>query len=92
MKDNILDMAAKAAMKAPPVQQQQQGVAPQPSPMSIQIAQTRDGAGNSFVVLIVQHLYGQSVYHFEPDGADRIGDAMKGAARQARTGLEIPRM
>lgn len=89
-RDNILDLAAKAARQAPPIQPQ--GVAPQPSPMSIQIAQTKDGAGNSFVVLIVQHLYGQSVYHFEPDGADRIGDAMKGAARQARTGLEIPRM
>lgn len=88
--EEILKRAAQAA-KQNQGQPAQQGVPPGPAPMSVQIAQARDAAGNPFVILAIQHQMGQSVFHFDPDGADRIADAIKDTARLARTGLEIVR-
>ena len=89
--ETILKAAAEAAMQAQGQEMQQQMVAPQPVPMTIQMSSTQDMQGNKFVVLMIQHPVGQTVLHFDPQSADQIGDGLKDAARLARTGLEIAR-
>lgn len=86
----ILRAAAEAAQQQQ-TQGQQQMVAPQPVPMSIQMSTTQDMQGNKFVVFVVQHPVGQTVLHFEAEAAEKIGEGLKDAARLARTGLEIAR-
>lgn len=88
--DAILRAAAEAAQQ-PQMQAQPQTVAPQPVPMSIQMTTTQDMQGNKYVVLVVQHPVGQTVLHFDAEGAEKIGEGLKDAARLARTGLEIAR-
>lgn len=83
--EEILKRAAAVAKQ----QQQQPAVMPNPSPMSVQVAQTRDQQGNTYVVLIVHHHLGQNVFHLEPDGAERIGEAIQKQAKVARTGLDV---
>lgn len=89
--DEILRRAAEAAKQMPTAQPQPQGVTPQPSPMSIGLAHGRGLDGTAFVVLTINHLTGSSVFHFDTDGAERVGDMLKETARLARTGLEIVR-
>lgn len=90
--DMILKAAAEAAMQAQdPLSQQPQGVTPSPVPMTLQLTTVQDTQGNKYVVLIIQHPMGQSVLHFDPDGADQIAEGLKNTARLARTGLEIAR-
>lgn len=91
--DKIIEAAARFAqqqMGAAP--QQPQTVVPQPCPMSVQIGQVSAPNGNNLVVFIVHHLTGQSVYHFDAEQAEHIAEAIKSAAMQAKTGLEIPRL
>lgn len=85
--DKILEMAARAASQS----QEPQGVQPSPVPMTIQVSVAQDMSGNKFVVLIVNHPVGTSVYHLHPDGAESISKALADTARLARTGLEIAR-
>ena len=79
--DDILRRAAEAAQQV----QTPQGVQPAPSPMSVQVAQM-----GQYVVLVIQHSVGQSVFFFEPEGAEKIADNIKSVARMARTGLALP--
>lgn len=91
--DKIIDAAARFAqqqMGTAPVQPQL--VQPQPCPMSVQIGQAHGPEGKNLVVFIIHHMTGQSVYHFGPDEAVGIAEAIKQAATQAKTGLEIPRL
>lgn len=88
--DKILKAAAEAAMQQQ-MPQQQQIVQPQPVPMTVQMSTGQDIQGNKLVMLIINHPLGQSVYHFTPEGADQISEGLKGAARLAKTGLEIAR-
>lgn len=90
-KDSIIEAAARFAQQMPQEPMQPNVVQPQPVPMSIQLLQRQATDGAKYVVLIINHLTGQSVYHFDPDGAESIGDALKDAARVSRTGLEIPK-
>lgn len=91
--DKIIEAAARFAQQqmgaAPP---QPQTVQPQPCPMSVQIGQAHGPDGKNLVVFIVHHLTGQSVYHFGAEEAEHIAEAIKNTARQAKTGLEIPRL
>jgi hypothetical protein len=91
--DMILKQAAEAAMQVqdPFQQQQPQGVVPSPVPMTLQMTTVQDMQGNKYVVLIIQHPMGQTVLHFDPDGAEQIAEGLKNTARLARTGLEIAR-
>jgi hypothetical protein len=90
--EEILRRAAEAAknMKMEPTPHQQ-GVQPQPSPISINLSHGKSQDGTSFVVLTIQHLTGSSVFYVDADGAEKIGDMLKETARLARTGLEIVR-
>lgn len=92
--DKIIDAAARFAQQqmGAASQIQPQLVQPQPCPMSVQIGQAHGPEGKNLVVFIIHHMTGQSVYHFGPEEADGIADAIKNAARQAKTGLEIPRL
>jgi hypothetical protein len=93
--DKIIEAAARFAkqqMEQGGMPQQSQTVAPQPCPMSVQIGQAHGPDGKNLVLFIVHHLTGQSVYHFGAEEAEHIGEAIKQAARQAKTGLEIPRL
>lgn len=89
--EEILRRAAEAAKNMQDAPQQPQGVVPQPSPMSIGLAHGRGPDGTAFVILTINHLTGSSVFHFDADGAERVGDMLKETARLARTGLEIVR-
>lgn len=93
--DSILKAAAEAAMQAQnpnSMQPQQPQVVPaQPVPMSIQMSSTQDMQGNKYVVLVINHPTGQSVYHLTPEGAEQIADGLKQTARLSKTGLEIAR-
>lgn len=87
--ESMLRAAAESAMQQQGVQQQV--VPPQPVPLSVQMATSQDTQGNKFVVLVINHPLGQSVYHFTPEGADQIADGLKQTARLSKTGLEIAR-
>lgn len=65
-------------------------VQPQPSPMTVQVAQAEGQDGKKFVVLVVAHPTGQSVFHFDADGAERVAVMLKDASTQARSGLVVP--
>lgn len=89
-RDSILRAAAQAAEQtgnSQPVQ----GITPQPLPTSVQLASSRDGSGNKFVVVTITTPAGQNLYFFDPDSAEKIADGIKETARLARTGLEIAR-
>jgi hypothetical protein len=57
--------------------------------MSIQISQAQDNTGQQLVVLVLSHAVGQSVFFFDAEGAERLGEKLKDIARTARTGLTI---
>ena len=84
--ESILKAAAEAAMQA---QNPQTLVMPQAVPMAFQIGTAQDNQGNKFVRLTIQHPMGNTELFLQVEGADQIGDAIKNAARLARTGLEI---
>lgn len=88
----ILQAAAEAAknMNSSPDEAVAQTVPPQPVPLSVQVTTTQQPS--KFVVLVINTPVGQSVYFFDPDGAEKVANAVLDAARQARTGLEIPRI
>ena len=86
--ERILQAAAEAAKQ---VQEQPSMVAPQPVPMTVQMSTSQMADGSRFVVLIVHHPMGSSLFHFDPNGAEAVADGLKDAARIARTGLEIAR-
>lgn len=86
---NLIDQAVKATQQQAP---QPPVVQPHPAPMSVQLTTSQDPQGNKYLILIIHHATGQSVFHFHPDNADQLADAIKDAARVARTGLEIPRV
>lgn len=88
--DTILKAAAEAAMREQG-QPLQQAVPPQPVPMTVQLSTVQDIEGNKFVVLIINHPLGQSVYHFTPEGADQISEGLKQAAGLSKSGLHIAR-
>lgn len=67
-----------------------QGVPPQPVPLSVQLTTVTHGV-EKFVVLMITSPVGQHVYFLDPDGAEKVADAILDAARTVRTGLEIPR-
>ena len=93
--DKIIEAAARFAkqqMGAAGPAPGPQMVDPQPCPMSVQIGQAHGPEGKNLVIFIVHHLTGKSVYHFGAEEAEHIGEAIKQAARQAKTGLEIPRL
>lgn len=91
-RDSILRAAAEAA-------EQQMGgnhqpvpaVTPQPVPTAIQLASSRDGNGNKFVVVTITTPVGQNIYFLDPESAERVAEGIKETARLARTGLEIAR-
>lgn len=88
--ETILKAAAEAAMR----QQSEapQGVMPSPVPMSLQMTSVQDpSTGMKYVVLIVQHPMGQTILHFDADGAEKVAEGLKNTAMLARTGLEIAR-
>lgn len=92
--NKIIDAAARFAqqqMGSTPVQQQQL-VQPMPCPMSVQIGKAQGPDGKKYVLLLLHTMTGTNVFHFDPEQMDHVADALKDAARQARTGLEIPRM
>lgn len=92
--ESILKAAAEAAMQAQNpdmMAQQQQVIPPQPVPMTVQMSTTQDMQGNKFVVLLINHPTGQSVYHFTPEGAEQIADGLKQTASLSKTGLQIAR-
>lgn len=92
--ESILKAAAEAAMQAQNPEmmaQQQQVIPPQPVPMTVQMSTTQDTQGNKFVVLLINHPTGQSVYHFTPEGAEQIADGLKQTASLSKTGLQIAR-
>ena len=86
--DEILRQAAEAAkqMQNQPVPQ---GVPPQPVPISVQLSVVDHGP-NKLVAMVIMSPTGQSIFFLEPDGAERVASALDDAARQAKTGLEIP--
>lgn len=91
--DKIIEAAARFAQQnagGQPIQPQV--VQPLPCPITIQLAGSQGPDGKKYVVLIVHHFTGQGVYHFEAEQAEQIAAALSDAARQARTGLEIPRL
>lgn len=90
-RDSILRAAAQAAEQASGNPHQVPSVSPQPVPTSVQLASSRDGSGNKFVVVTLTTPVGQSIYFFDPDSAEKIADGIKETARLARTGLEIAR-
>lgn len=90
--DKIIEAAARFAQQQMGAPIQPQTVQPQPCPMSVQIGQAHGPDGKTLVLFIVHHLTGQSVYHFGAEEAEHIAEAIKSAATQAKTGLEIPRL
>lgn len=86
--EEILRQAAEAAkhLQNQPVPQ---GVPPQPVPVSVQLSVVDHGP-NKLIALVIMSPTGQNVFFFEPDGAERVAEALTDAARQAKTGLEIP--
>lgn len=90
--ETILKAAVEAAANQPQFQEQQANtVQPSPVPMSIQMTNVQDNQGNKFVVLIIQHPMGQTVLHFDANGAEQIAEGLKKTVMLARTGLEIAR-
>lgn len=90
-KDSILRAAAEAAEQMNGNHQPTPTVSPQPVPTAVQLASTRDGNGNKFVIVTLTTPVGQNIFFFDPESADKIGDGLKETARLARTGLEIAR-
>lgn len=90
--NKIIEAAARFAKEGGQQQTQPQVIQPQPSPMSLQLANMTAQDGNKYVVVIIHHPLGQSVFHFTPESIEGVADAMKDAARLARTGLEIPKL
>lgn len=88
-KDQIIEAAARFAQQQQGQPVQPQVVQPQPCPITIQLAGSQTPDGKKFVILIVHHMTGQSVYHLGADEAVQIGQAIIDAARVAKTGLEI---
>lgn len=87
--NKIIDAAARFARET---QGQPQVVQPAPIPMTIQMGQAQGADGKKYVLLIVYTQQGQTVFHFEPDGAEKIAAGLIDTARLAKTGLEVPRL
>jgi hypothetical protein len=89
--ETILRQAAEMAKQA---QGSGQGamVYPQPVPMSVQLTSGQGPMGEKYVILILQTPVGQNIFHFDPEGAERLAEGLKNTARVAKTGLEIPSM
>lgn len=92
--ETILRAAAEAARNAQNGGNPQPAntVPPQPVPMSVQLTSGSDASGEKYVVLIIQTPVGQNIFHFNPEGAEKLAHGLQETARVARTGLEIPKM
>lgn len=90
--DKIIEAAARFAQQQQGQPVQPQVVQPMPCPITVQLAGATGPDGKKYVILIVHHFTGQSVYHIDPAGAEQLAMSLKDAATQAKTGLEIPRL
>lgn len=87
--ESILRAAAQAAKSMPA--QQPSMVYPQPVPMSVQLTSGQGMGGEKYVILILQTPIGQNIFHFDPEGAEKLAEGLIETARLSRTGLEIAR-
>lgn len=90
--DKIIEAAARFAQQQQHQPMEQPIIQPQPCPITIQLAGTQGHDGKKYLLFIVHHLTGQSVYHIDVETAPTLGQSIIDAAQVARTGLEIPRM
>lgn len=92
--ETILRAAAEAAQRAQNGgnHQPQNTVPPQPVPMSVQLTSGQGPSGEKYVILIIQTPVGQNIFHFDPEGAEKLANGLLDTARVSRTGLEIPKM
>lgn len=88
----IIEAAARFAQESQGQPMQPQVVQPQPVPLSVQMASAQAPDGRKFIVLIIYSPTGQSVFHFEPEGAEAVAKGLIDTARLAKTGLEVPRL
>lgn len=88
--ESILRAAAEAARNMNH-QPQPNMVPPQPVPLSLQLTSGQGPGGDKYVILIIQSPVGQHIYHFDPEGAERLAEGLIETARLSRTGLEIAR-